>query len=67
MALQAHFAQPAAIRRCDALSLPSPGRAQDELKDRLKSKPDFAGIRGLVEITTLNSWASADCAPEPTT
>lgn len=30
--------------------------ARDELNDRLKNSPEFAGISSLVEVATLNSW-----------
>jgi DNA helicase-2/ATP-dependent DNA helicase PcrA len=30
--------------------------ARDELRTRLHEQPDFASIRDLVEVTTLNSW-----------
>lgn len=30
--------------------------ARDELNDRLKNSPEFASIRSLVEVATLNSW-----------
>ena len=30
--------------------------ARDELKDRLRTRPEFAAVGGCVEVSTLNSW-----------